>query len=222
MPDTVNLVLVLLVGVAVGVFFTLVFDSSFLTKRLQEEKNQQLRLENKIILARTEIKHLRKDLEAAAEWQEQAAYLRTKKEELEQKLATADCQLETLEAQVRDTQQQLADAQELRRKIARVSEQNTEARASLESLKRKLAEAQNRVAYMRLGGKENLTLIRGIGPAYARRLQEAGIRTLSALAKTSPDRLCEILQIKPWQNAAPREWVAEAKQLAAVFSDEEE
>jgi hypothetical protein len=30
------------------------------------------------------------------------------------------------------------------------------------------------------------------------------------------------VQIKPWQNAAPKEWIAEAKQYEAVFSADEE
>ena len=222
MPDTITLLLILLVGIAVGVFFTLVVDSSYLEKRLQKEKNQQRRLEEKLVSARAEVKHLREDLEDARGWREQVSHLRADKEELEAKLTTAESQANQLDAQAKDMLQQLAEAQKLQEEFVDVREQHTEARAKIKKLRKKLKRAQNQTTYMRLGGKENLTLIRGIGPAYARRLQEAGIRTLSALAQASPEEVCDIVQIKPWQNAAPKAWISEAKELAAVFAEEEE
>jgi predicted flap endonuclease-1-like 5' DNA nuclease len=222
MPDTPTLFLILLTGIASGVLIGLVLDSSYLEKRLQEEKNQQLRLESKLALARSTAKHLREDLEDAKGWREQAAHLLTEKEELEQKLATAEFRVIQLDEQVKDTSQQLTEAQKLRKKMMALSEENSEAKANIKNLRKELKKAQNQMAYMRLGGKENLTLIRGIGPAYARRLQEAGIRTFALLAQASPEHVCEIVQIKPWQNAAPKEWIAEAKQYEAVFSADEE
>lgn len=222
MPNIVTLHLILLAGIAVGVFFTLVFDSAFLEKRLLEEKEEQIRLESKLVVTRTQVRHLREELANAHGWHKQAAHLLVEKEKLEQKLAAAESQLDQLDAQVKGTLQQLAETQKLRKQITVVSEQNREARARINKLKKKLNKAQNQLIFMRLGGKEDLTLVRGIGPTYASRLQEAGISTLSALALASPEEVCEIVQVKPWQNAAPKEWIVEAKQLAAVFADEEE
>jgi len=222
MPDTVTLIIILLVGVVVGVFFTLIVDSSVMEKRLQEEKVEQLRLENKLALAESQAKHLREDLADAKKWHKQAAHLLEKKERLEEKLAAAESQVAQLDAQVKGTLQQLTETQKLRKQIVAVGEQHRTARAKIKKLQKNLKRAQNQMIYMRLGGKEDLTLIRGIGRTYARRLQEGGIRTLAALAEATPEELCEIVQIKPWQNAAPNEWIAEAKQLAAVFADEEE
>lgn len=222
MPDTPTLFLILLTGIASGVLIGLVLDSSYLEKRLQEEKNQQLRLEDKLTSAKSTVKHLQEDLEDAKSWREQAAHLLTEKEELEQKLATAEFRVIQLDEQVQETSQQLTEAQKLREKMMALGEQNSEAKAKIRNLRKKLKKAENQMAYMRLGGKENLTLIRGIGPAYARRLQEAGIRTFALLAKASPEHVCEIVQIKPWQNAVPKEWIAEAKQYAAVFAADEE
>jgi predicted flap endonuclease-1-like 5' DNA nuclease len=165
---------------------------------------------------------LRKDLEDAEGWRKQAAHLLEEKEALEQKAATAESRAAQLDAQVRGTLQQLTETQKLRKQIVAISEQDRAARTKIKKLEKKLKKAQNQVIYMRLGGKEDLTLIRGIGRTYARRLQEAGIKTLSALAQATPEELCEIVQLKPWQNAAPNTWIAEAKQLAAVFTDEEE
>jgi predicted flap endonuclease-1-like 5' DNA nuclease len=222
MPDIVTLHLILLVGIAVGVFFTLIFDSSVLEKRLHEEKKEQIRLESKVVVTKAQVRHLRDELANAKEWHKQAAHLLVEKERLEQKLAAAQSRLNQLDIQVEGTLQQLAEAQELSKQVAAVNEQNREARAKISKLNKKLRKAQKQVIFMRLNGKENLTLVRGIGPAYARRLQEGGIRTLSALALASPEQVCEIIQIKPWQNAAPKQWIAEARQLSAVFADEEE
>ena len=222
MPDTLTLIIILLVGVVVGVFFTLVVDSSVMEKRLQEKKEQQLHLENKLALAESQARHLREDLADAKGWHKQAAHLLEEKERVEQKLATAESQVAQLDAQVKGTLQQLTETQKLRKQIVAVNEQHRAASAEIKNLQKNLKKAQNQMIYMRLGGKEDLTLIRGVGRTYARRLQEAGIKTLVALAQATPEQLCEIVQLKPWQNAAPNEWIAEAKQLAAVFADEEE
>lgn len=42
-------------------------------------------------------------------------------------------------------------------------------------------------------GRDNLEAIKGIGPVYARRLREAGIRSFAQLAELSRERLGEIL-----------------------------
>lgn len=61
---------------------------------------------------------------------------------------------------------------------------------------------------------DDLTAIRGIGPVYARRLQNAGIATFAALAAQEPEKIGQIVQIKMWQAASPAEWIAQAKALS--------
>jgi len=61
---------------------------------------------------------------------------------------------------------------------------------------------------------DDLTAVHGIGPVYARRLQEAGIHTFASLAAQSPERLAQIVQLKEWQAAAPEEWIAQAKTMS--------
>lgn len=61
---------------------------------------------------------------------------------------------------------------------------------------------------------DDLTAIRGIGPVYARRLQDAGIATFAALAAQEPEKIGQIVQIKTWQAASPAEWIAQAKELS--------
>jgi predicted flap endonuclease-1-like 5' DNA nuclease len=55
--------------------------------------------------------------------------------------------------------------------------------------------------------------IRGIGPVFANRLNEAGIFTYSQLASSSPDELARITEVKRWD---PEDWIAEAAALAAA------
>jgi predicted flap endonuclease-1-like 5' DNA nuclease len=57
---------------------------------------------------------------------------------------------------------------------------------------------------------DDLTLINGIGPAYALRLKEAGITTFAQLAALTPDQLRQIARLKVWQGE-PGEWIAQAK-----------
>ncbi|MDX1435509.1 MAG: hypothetical protein R3335_01780 [Anaerolineales bacterium] len=63
------------------------------------------------------------------------------------------------------------------------------------------------------GSADNLEAIIGIGPAYAQKLDEAGIRSYRSLAKTSPGRIAEIIGPR----ARPTDidsWIAQAKGLS--------
>ena len=215
MPDTPTLTLILFVGIATGVLLTLIWDSSFLNRRIQEEKSKRLRLEDKLNLAESQIRNLREDPEDVASWREQATHLLEENEELEQKVAAAESQVHLLDAQVKGTLLQLTETQKLRKQVVT-------AETEIRTIQAQLQEAQNQLVYLRLEGKEDLTLIRGIGPAYARRLEAAGIKTLADLAMAEPSSVSQIVQLKEWQNAEPEKWIAEAKGLAAVFADEEE
>ena len=57
----------------------------------------------------------------------------------------------------------------------------------------------------------DLTSVKGIGPAYAQRLQQAGITTLAALAAAPPDRVAEAAQVSIER---AEEWVAAAAATA--------
>lgn len=53
--------------------------------------------------------------------------------------------------------------------------------------------------------------IRGIGPVFANRLNEAGILTFEQLASTAADELARITGVTRWD---PADWIAEATELA--------
>ncbi|MEM7117055.1 MAG: helix-hairpin-helix domain-containing protein [Chloroflexota bacterium] len=65
---------------------------------------------------------------------------------------------------------------------------------------------------------DRLEALHGIGPVYARRLNEAGILTYADLAQTSPERLTTI--VSPDGNLSPNveAWIAEANQLLEARS----
>jgi large subunit ribosomal protein L21 len=60
---------------------------------------------------------------------------------------------------------------------------------------------------------DDLTVINGIGPTFAKRLQAAGITTFQALASASPEHIKEVTKLADWQ-ADPADWIAAAKVLA--------
>jgi predicted flap endonuclease-1-like 5' DNA nuclease len=59
---------------------------------------------------------------------------------------------------------------------------------------------------------DDLTTIKGIGPTFAKRLNEAGITTYAAVAAASADHLREVTKAPPM--ADPDEWIAQARQIA--------
>lgn len=62
--------------------------------------------------------------------------------------------------------------------------------------------------------RQNLTQINGIGPVYAKRLSEAGIDTLDALAALTPERLQEIFaNVRGRQAIDEQSWIDQARQL---------
>jgi predicted flap endonuclease-1-like 5' DNA nuclease len=62
-----------------------------------------------------------------------------------------------------------------------------------------------------LAAKDDLTLIRGIGPKFAGQLAAAGITTFAALAASTPEQLQETVNAPTWQKPDYAGWIAEAK-----------
>jgi large subunit ribosomal protein L21 len=61
--------------------------------------------------------------------------------------------------------------------------------------------------------EDDLEVINGIGPVFARRLQAAGVRTFADLAGASPERLLEIVEATPGL-ADTDSWREQAARLA--------
>ena len=62
-------------------------------------------------------------------------------------------------------------------------------------------------------GPDDLTKIKGIGPTFAKRLQEAGITTYQALASLTADQIKEVTRVADWQGD-PEQWIVAAKAMA--------
>lgn len=61
---------------------------------------------------------------------------------------------------------------------------------------------------------DDLTAIRGIGPAIARKLDALGVTTFADLAAADPDDLAAKIARRPVTSNRVREWIAEAKKRA--------
>ena len=61
---------------------------------------------------------------------------------------------------------------------------------------------------------DDLTAIRGIGPAVARKLNGFGVRTFADLASADPEDLASRLGMRPVTPERVREWIAEARKRA--------
>ena len=65
-----------------------------------------------------------------------------------------------------------------------------------------------------------LEAVKGIGPAYSRKLDEAGIRTLEQLVRTTPEQVRAILDVPRWRRVDAEGWIAQARELAAARHEE--
>lgn len=63
------------------------------------------------------------------------------------------------------------------------------------------------------GANDKLEDIKGIGPVFARRLNNAGIKTFEELVKVPTGELEKIVEAKTWQDINPEQWIWEAKQF---------
>ncbi len=190
------------------------------TEQLDGLKGENERICDRLQHTEVEAQHLRESLSAAEEWQEQATHLRDENDEISQKLEAADLEINQLTAQISGALQQVTETQSLRKQIVAAEEKLKATYIEVGDLQSRLKEVQNKLTFTRLGGKEDLTLIKGIGPAYAKKLQAGGIKTLADLSQATPEKLSDILQIKKWQNSNLVAWVEQANELAGVFTEE--
>ena len=61
------------------------------------------------------------------------------------------------------------------------------------------------------GGSDDLTAIKGIGPAIARKLEAAGVRTFADLAAADPNDLADKIASRPVTAERVRTWISEAR-----------
>lgn len=59
---------------------------------------------------------------------------------------------------------------------------------------------------------DDLTIINGIGPTFAKRLQSAGLQTFADIANSTPEHLREVAKVAEWQGN-PADWIEQAKAI---------
>lgn len=64
--------------------------------------------------------------------------------------------------------------------------------------------------------KRGFELISGIGPAYAKRLKDAGIESYTDLAKLTPQELRDLMKAQKWQRLDAESWIAQAVELSGA------
>jgi hypothetical protein len=64
------------------------------------------------------------------------------------------------------------------------------------------------------GDGDDLARILGIGPAYATRLQGAGVHSFAQLAAATPDQLAVLLEVPDWRRPDFESWLEQAAALA--------
>lgn len=62
--------------------------------------------------------------------------------------------------------------------------------------------------------RDDLEIIDGIGPTYAKRLNEAGIISFEQLAELTPAQIRDIIKPASWQKIEAESWIAQAKPLS--------
>jgi predicted flap endonuclease-1-like 5' DNA nuclease len=134
----------------------------------------------------------------------------TQLQEAELTAAEQNARIATLEKQVRDAELVRQDLQVARNRLETAD-------THIQKLQDSVEDAHAMVSY---SGKNELQLIRGIGPAYARRLNEFGINSFNDLAKCDPQQIATIIKKKNWQAADIQDWIDEAKALAARLGPE--
>jgi predicted flap endonuclease-1-like 5' DNA nuclease len=136
--------------------------------------------------------------------------LRTEHEQASRRLAAADVELNHL-------REDLAAAEDKTAQLVSLEADKQVLQSRLDELQTRFESAQHQLKFAGLKGKNQVEIVRGIGPTYAGRLHEAGIHSLADLAEQTVERVAEIVGLKTWQRANPQAWIDEAKELAAAF-----
>ncbi len=132
-------------------------------------------------------------------------------------ISVTEVEMKHLRQKLEEAQEQKAEAARLRHQLSLAEENLHTAQAEIEQLRGRIKALQAQIA---LTGKNPLEAIKGIGPTYAKRLNEYGIYTLEDLAQADPAAIAGHIDLKPWQAVYPAAWITEARTLAAKLNEE--
>lgn len=138
--------------------------------------------------------------------------LGAEKKALEDRLKVEESRLEDMKGTIDNLVKRVTISNHAEEKVAEAKARLATAQTKLSTLRNKMTQMESHLEY---SGKNELQLIKGIGPTYAKRLNEIGVMTLADLSKQDPVRVATVVQLKPWQNHDPVEWIEEAARLSA-------
>lgn len=103
-----------------------------------------------------------------------------------------------------------------RRDLTVVSDEEGRLRRELEVARLEIGRLQTQLTVQSTDAStiDRLQDINGIGQVYAKRLNEAGIRTFADLAASTPQKLAEILKPQEWQTLDFDAWIRQARSFA--------
>ncbi len=162
-------------------------------------------------------------------------------EQAHSKLAEAKVEIEQLKAKATEQEQLLSRLAGTKIRISQlkaeladykhIQEKLVAAEAEIEQLRIQLADDQQKINRLAAAEaavaavfngasrvEDRLEKIYGIGPTFARRFNNAGIKTFAELSKVPPERAKEIVKAYDWQKIDPESWITQAKKLAAGFN----
>lgn len=183
---------------------------------IDDLRDEKVELARQLTVVKIEMKHLEEDVEESQQKLITFAELKADNQKLAAKLELITVERDERKAKVDKLLAQIAETERLRANLKETEEKLQTSNSQLDNMQTALGRAKSQIKHT---GKSQLQLIKGIGPATDRKFKAAGIVTVADLAEETPERVREILNLKPTSRMKPEAWIAEAQQLAPTFDD---
>jgi len=102
------------------------------------------------------------------------------------------------------------------RMLEKLRSAQTEDARQLAALESEMEQARAEAEKPKPAPEQDLELISGIGPVFAKRLKNAGINSYADLAKLAPQEVRDIVNVKKWQRLDAVSWIAQAVELSGA------
>lgn len=181
-------------------------------------RDENVELARQLTVTQVEMKHLTEDLAESQQELASLEQLEAENQRLSARLEVMETELGERKAKVEELLNQIAETERLRASLQETEAELQTTHSQLGNVQSALGRAKSQIKHT---GKSQLQIIKGIGPATERKLKAAGIVTVPDLAQQSPERLREILDLKANSRLDPEAWLAEARQLAPTFGEED-
>ena len=136
-----------------------------------------------------------------ASFHEELAALR---DETRARLIATAAQFDVVAASDQEAETPAAEPEDLDIALARIVSASQQA----------ASDAASQAVWVAPEGGDDLTLIRGIGPAFASQLADAGLVSFADLATSSPEALQAIIAAPDWRHPDYQDWIEQAQRLA--------